>query len=196
MFSDEATFHKNGFVNRHNFHYYSDHNPRIFRQIDKQHRWSINVWGGIIGGFVFGPHFFNGYLNGEMYLDFLQNELPRLCQNIPLATRNAMLLQHDGAPAHYSMQVRNHLNQAFGHRWIGRGGPTKWPPRSPDLTSLDFFYGVSLKKLFTRTLQPLLKICSKEYKMHLKKLPWYFEKSGKVFQYTPSFMLGRKWKTF
>ena len=24
-------------------------------------------------------------------------------------------------------------------RWIGRGGPTAWPPRSPDLTPLDFF---------------------------------------------------------
>lgn len=139
LFSDEATFHKNGFVNRHNFHYYSDHNPRIFRQIDRQHRWSINVWGGIIGDLVIGPHFFNGHLNGEMYLDFLQNELPRLCQNVPVATRNTMWLQHDGAPAHYSMQVRNHLNEAFGNRWIGRGGPTKWPPRSPDLTSLDFF---------------------------------------------------------
>ncbi|KAJ8911402.1 hypothetical protein NQ315_013539 [Exocentrus adspersus] len=45
LFSDEATFHKNGFVNRHNFHYYSDHNPRIFRQIDRQHRWSINKTG-------------------------------------------------------------------------------------------------------------------------------------------------------
>lgn len=43
LFSDENTFHRNGFVNRHNFHYYSDHNPRIFRQIDHQHRWSINV---------------------------------------------------------------------------------------------------------------------------------------------------------
>jgi len=46
-----------------------------------------------------------------MYPDFLQNELPRLYQNIPLATRNAMWLQHDEARAHYSMQVRNHLNQ-------------------------------------------------------------------------------------
>jgi hypothetical protein len=24
-------------------------------------------------------------------------------------------------------------------RWIGRGGPIAWPPRSPDLTPLDFF---------------------------------------------------------
>ena len=26
----------------------------------------------------------------------------------------------------------------FGERWIGRDGPIAWPPRSPDLTSLDF----------------------------------------------------------
>jgi hypothetical protein len=25
--------------------------------------------------------------------------------------------------------------------WIGRGGPIAWPPRSPDLTHLDFFCG-------------------------------------------------------
>jgi hypothetical protein len=26
-----------------------------------------------------------------------------------------------------------------GARWIGRGGPISWPPRLPDITSLDFF---------------------------------------------------------
>jgi hypothetical protein len=25
--------------------------------------------------------------------------------------------------------------------WIGRGGPTAWPPMSPDLTPLDFLWG-------------------------------------------------------
>ncbi|KAJ4449769.1 hypothetical protein ANN_01173 [Periplaneta americana] len=25
------------------------------------------------------------------------------------------------------------------HRWIGRGGPVQWPPRSPDLTPMLFF---------------------------------------------------------
>ena len=24
-------------------------------------------------------------------------------------------------------------------KWIGRGGPIKWPPRSPDLTPLDYY---------------------------------------------------------
>jgi hypothetical protein len=27
----------------------------------------------------------------------------------------------------------------YPHRWIGRGGPVAWPPRSPDLTPVDFF---------------------------------------------------------
>jgi hypothetical protein len=27
-------------------------------------------------------------------------------------------------------------------KWIGRGGPVAWPPRSPDLTPSDFFMGL------------------------------------------------------
>jgi len=27
----------------------------------------------------------------------------------------------------------------FPNRWIGRDGPTPWPPRSPDITPLDIF---------------------------------------------------------
>jgi hypothetical protein len=31
------------------------------------------------------------------------------------------------------------LDVTFPKRWIGRDGPTPWPPRSPDITPLDFF---------------------------------------------------------
>jgi hypothetical protein len=37
-----------------------------------------------------------------------------------------MHFQQDGAPPHPG-------------RWIGRAAPLPWPPRSPDLTPLDFF---------------------------------------------------------
>jgi len=30
------------------------------------------------------------------------------------------------------------LNAKFPNRWTGRDGPTPWPPRSPDITPLDF----------------------------------------------------------
>jgi len=31
------------------------------------------------------------------------------------------------------------LDATFPNRWIGRDGPTPWPPRSPDITPLDLF---------------------------------------------------------
>ena len=39
--------------------------------------------------------------------------------------------QHDGAPPHFGRNAREFLRQ-FPQRWIGRGGPISWLPRSPD----------------------------------------------------------------
>lgn len=74
-----------------------------------------------------------------MYLEFLENDLPAYLENVPLAVRLNLWYQQDGAPAHYARFVRMFLNQRFPNRWIGRGGPVLWPPRSPDLNPLDFF---------------------------------------------------------
>ena len=49
-----------------------------------------------------------------------------------------MYFQHDGAPPHFTRRVREHLNRTYPNRWIGRGSTINWPPRSPDLTPLDF----------------------------------------------------------
>jgi hypothetical protein len=34
--------------------------------------------------------------------------------------------------------VIQHLNDTFLNQWIGCGSTINWPPRSPDLTPLDF----------------------------------------------------------
>lgn len=52
--------------------------------------------------------------------------------------RNVIFMQ-DGAPPHYLTDVRDYLNDRFPNQWIGRSAPIAWPPRSPDLTPLDFF---------------------------------------------------------
>ena len=88
--TDEATFHKNGFVNKHNFHYYDNTNPHAIRRIDHQHRWSLNVWGGIVGNHIIGPYSFERNVNGQTYLEFLQNELPPLLEEFPLDRRQRM----------------------------------------------------------------------------------------------------------
>lgn len=50
-----------------------------------------------------------------------------------------IVFQQDGAPPHFALRVRERLNEKFPGQWIGRGGPILWPPRSPDLSPLDFF---------------------------------------------------------
>jgi hypothetical protein len=49
-----------------------------------------------------------------------------------------MWFQHDGTPADCTNVVLGYWDEIFGNRWIGRGVPIIWPPRSPDLTPLDF----------------------------------------------------------
>ena len=92
----------------------------------------------MLGDRLIGPHIFQGHLTGEMYLEFLREELFQLLDNVPLHTRQGMYFQHDGAPAHFSRNVVNFFNEKFGRRWIGRGGPIAWPARSPDLNPLDY----------------------------------------------------------
>jgi hypothetical protein len=84
-----------------------------------------------------GPVILEDRVTGQNYLEFLQNKVPEQ-ENVPWATWIAMYFQHDGAPSHYTRLVMQHLNDIFPTRWIGRGGTINWPPRSPDLTPLDF----------------------------------------------------------
>ena len=53
--------------------------------------------------------------------------------------QSQVIFQLDGAPPHWSLDVRNSLTESFPDRCIGSGGPIFWPPRSPDITPLDFF---------------------------------------------------------
>jgi hypothetical protein len=53
-----------------------------------------------------------------------------------MALRARMWHMHDGALAHFSCALRDVLNNTYHDRWIRRGGPTVWPPRSPDLNPL------------------------------------------------------------
>ncbi|GFU47859.1 uncharacterized protein TNCV_4966741 [Trichonephila clavipes] len=47
----------------------------------------------------------------------------------------------------FSGDVRNYLDVTFGQQWIGRGGPVRWPARSPDLSCLDFYFWGHMKPL-------------------------------------------------
>jgi hypothetical protein len=119
-----------------NSHTWAQHNPHVTRQWGHQVCWSINVWASIIGNCVVGPYLLPNRLNGPAYCVFLQEVLPVLLEDTPLAVRD-MQFQHNGAPAHFSADPT--APQQFPDRWIGCGGPVSWPVRSLDLNPLDFF---------------------------------------------------------
>lgn len=143
LFSDEAGFTRDGVINSHNLHLWDEENPHGIIKTKHQQRFMINVWAGIIGNHLIGSFVLEERLTGELYLQFLQNDLNNLLDDVPYQDRVQMWFMHDGAPPHYSNLVRDHLTERFGDRWIGRGGPVLWPPRSPDLNPLDFFLGTS-----------------------------------------------------
>lgn len=151
LWTDEATFNSDGGVNFHNMHFWAAENPHWMQEVQHQGRWSVNVWCGIIGGTIVGPYFFEQALTGNIFLEFLRNTLPVLLENVNLELRQNMFLQLDGCPAHFAINVREHLNAVYPNRWIGRGSLFFWPARSPDLTVLDFYFWGRIKDLVFQT---------------------------------------------
>ena len=106
MFTDEAQFTRDGVNNTHN----------------------SRVWCAVWDDQLIGPFILEGRLTGEAYLRFLQEELPRLLDDVPLNKRDRMYFQHEGAPPHSSSEVRKFLNYRFPGQWIGRCGPHDCQP--------------------------------------------------------------------
>lgn len=154
LFTDEACFTRDGFFNSRNSHIWDDENPHAIALRRDQHQFSVNVWAGIVGENIIGPYLLPPRLNGHIYVQFLEQILPEFLEDVPLNIRRGMWFQHDGAPAHFSLEARQYLNEVFRNRWIGRGGPVHWPARSPDLTALDFFLWGHVKSLVYETPIP------------------------------------------
>ena len=151
LWTDESQFTRDGITNFHNLHAWAPENPHLKKQTSFQHRFSVNVWAGVIGNNLIGPFILPPRLNSNNYLDFLQTQLPELLEDIPLLQRMNHYYQHDGAPCHYGTNVKNWLDATYPNRWIGRNGPIHWPARSPDLTVMDFFVWGTMKELVYAT---------------------------------------------
>ena len=84
---------------------------------------------------VIGPFFFHETtINADVYLVLLTEYVaPQL-----IDSQTTIIFQQDGAPPHWGLRVRQFLDETFSDLWIGRDGPIPWPPRSPDITPLDF----------------------------------------------------------
>jgi hypothetical protein len=124
MFSDEATFHVTGKVNKQNVRIWGSEHPHVtvghIRDSPK-----VNVWCCLLHDRLIGPFFFaEATVTSKNYLDMLKNFVYSQLQEL----QPSVFFQQDGA-----------FNQHFPKRWIDRAGTISWPARSPDITHCYFF---------------------------------------------------------
>lgn len=140
LWTDEANFSNRGMFNRKNVHYWSKENLFLVHPRNPQIQFNINVWCGLIGSKIIGPVFYEGTLTGRRYVDMVSEILEEYLDDVNLEERNRIFFQQDGAPPHEFHEVKTLLDRLFQERWIARNGPIRWPPRSPDITPLDFYF--------------------------------------------------------
>ncbi|CAG4939187.1 unnamed protein product [Colias eurytheme] len=100
LWTDESKFSREGITNFNNFHKWApkDNNPKWKKQVSFQRKFSVNMWAGVIGRSLIGPHFLPDNLNGKNYLEFLQFDLPALLYDaeVPiLDTDREIIFQQD-----------------------------------------------------------------------------------------------------
>ncbi|GFU66214.1 histone-lysine N-methyltransferase SETMAR [Trichonephila clavipes] len=100
LFSDEAHFWLNGYVNKQNCRIWSEANPQVYVETPLHPETLTELW-----------------------------------------------FQQDGATCHTARATIDLLKDTFGDRLISRFGPVNWPPRSCDLTPLDYFLWGYVKSL-------------------------------------------------
>ncbi|GFV20379.1 uncharacterized protein TNCV_4141401 [Trichonephila clavipes] len=117
---DEAPFWLNVYVNKQNCRIWSEANPQVYVEAPL-HPEKLTVWcASLWAGGIIGPYFFK---NDEGH--------------------NELWFQQDGA----TCATIDLLKDTFGDRLISRFGPVNWPPRSCDLTPLDYFLWGYVKSL-------------------------------------------------
>lgn len=159
IMSDEAHFHLSGYVNKQNFRYWAAEQPQ---QIHEQplHSEKVTVWCGVSAFGILGPYFFEENdravtVTSQRYLEMLQNFLLAELQQLGVEN-NVLWFQQDGATSHTARICMAALRNMFPGRLISRHGDFNWPPRSPDLTSPDFFlWGYLKARVFENRPQTL-----------------------------------------
>ncbi|GFS60483.1 putative DD41D transposase [Trichonephila clavipes] len=100
LFSDEAHFWLNGYVNKQNCRIWSEANPQVYVETPLHPEKLTELW-----------------------------------------------FQQDGATCHTARVTIDLLKDTLGDRLISRFRPVNWPPRSCDLTPLDYFLWGYVKSL-------------------------------------------------
>ena len=162
--SDEAYFHIDGNVNNYNFRIWSKENPNIVEEKQLQPAKCL-VWCAISANKIIGPYFFDSTVNGDNYLEMLQQFF--WPEHKVQKLHSHYYFQQDGAPAHRAKVVQDWLKDKFGDKFLKSN---LWPPRSPHLNPCDFFLWGYLKDRVYRKKFETIEELKEEIKNEIKKI--------------------------
>jgi len=114
LFGDEATFRSNGYLNKHNCHYWSTSES------------SLVDFTSIVGSFMFGKYAMVKssdliFLNIPSPVQLIYSSFRTICQNIlrTLSIHQRCWFQQDSAPAHF-YHVRTFLGEQYPNHYRSR----------------------------------------------------------------------------
>ncbi|GFV48930.1 putative transposable element [Trichonephila clavipes] len=149
LFSDEAHFWFNSYANKQNCRIWSEANPYVYVKTPL-HPERLTVWCALLAGGIIGPYFFktdeghNVTVNGDRYRAMITNVfIPELINHYV----QELWFQQDCATCHTARATIDLLKDMFGDRLISRFKPVNRPPRSCNLTTLDYFLWGYVKSL-------------------------------------------------
>lgn len=97
-------------------------------------------WNGVTSPFFVDPSKMK--VTGSYYTKHLRTQLLPACEKLYPA--NDFIFQQDGASSHTSNVCQNYLRATLGRgRMVSK---TEWPPKSPDLNVLDYYFWNKVKE--------------------------------------------------
>ncbi|GFW10742.1 uncharacterized protein TNCV_4918611 [Trichonephila clavipes] len=124
LFSNEAHFWLNGYVNKQNYRVWSEANPQVYVETPL-HPEKPTVWCALWTGGIIGPYFFknnegpNVTVNGDRYRAMITNFFIPEFNNHDV---QELWFQQDGATCHTARATIDLLKDTFGDRLISRFG--------------------------------------------------------------------------
>lgn len=134
-------FLDDGYVNKQNCRIWDDANQHEVNQV-AMHPQKVPVWCGLWAGGIIGPNFFENddgiaiTVNEERYRSMITNLFWLKWIYLDV---DEMWFQQDGATCYTTHATMDILCKRFEGMVMSRGGDVNWPPRSCDLTPLNFF---------------------------------------------------------
>ena len=138
IFSNEKLFRLIQPSNPKNDVHWAGENPHYTEEVKKQGGLSVMCWVGIVDGKILPVHWFEGSVNKDSYLAMLEDKVWPVVRGS--ASRKGFWFQQDGARAHTAKACLDFLQQKFPGRVISDRLEFEWPPFSPNLNILDYWF--------------------------------------------------------